>query len=61
VKDNDEGRICINPLEVSDEEFYRHKREVHKQYEQWFLNLCQGIWDEYFAGMFTTKGADDGD
>jgi hypothetical protein len=42
----------IDPMEVSDEEFYRHKKEMHKHYEQWFLDLCQGIWDEYFAGMF---------
>jgi len=53
-------KIKIDPMEVSDEEFYRHKKEMHKRYERWFLNLCQEIWDEFFAGMFTTKGADDG-
>jgi len=57
---DNEGRTCIDPMEVSDEEFDRHKKEMHERCEQWFLNLCQGIWNEYFAGMFTTKGANDG-
>ena len=52
----DDVPIHINPLEVSDEEFLQHKREVHARYEQWFRDLCQEIWDEYFASMFTTKG-----
>ena len=48
-----EGRIMINPMEVSDEEFCRHKREAYREYERWFRNFCQEIWDTYFAGMFT--------
>ena len=48
------GKISLD-LEMSDEEFLQHKREAHKRYEQWFLDLCQGIWDRFFAGKPTAK------
>lgn len=52
-----EEQECIDPMEVSDEEFFRHKREIHRRYERWFQNLCRGIRDRFFV---VKKGADDG-